>query len=389
MTEIRSTVLPYHRPWIGEEEIAEVVDTLKSGWLTMGPKTIRFEEAFASFIGAKHAVAVSSCTAALSLALDVLGIGAGDEVITSTMTFTATAAVVIHAGAKPILVDCEPETLNMSVEQAVAAVTPATRAVIPVHMAGHPCDMDGIAALARRHRLAVIEDGAHALPASYKGRRVGTISDLTAFSFYAGKNMTTGEGGMITTQRDEWADLLRTRRLHGLSRDAWARHDPRGSWRYDVTYPGFKYNMTDINAAIGLQQLVRLPKMHEHRTQLVARYLEQLHELSEVHLPAQQPEVDSAWHLFIIRLALDQLSVSRDEIIGLLREQNICTSVTFIPLHLHSYSRNNLNLRPEDFPNATALAESIIALPLYPRMSTSDVDEVCRALRQIIKHHRR
>lgn len=386
---VRETVLPYHRPWIGEEEIAEVVETLRSGWLTMGPKTMRFEEEFARFVGAKHAVAVNSCTAALALALDVLGIGPGDEVITSTMTFTATAAVVLHTGAKPVLVDCEPDTLNLDMERALASVTPATRAIIPVHMAGHPCDMDEVRSLARRHALAVIEDAAHALPAAYKGARIGSISDFTAFSFYAGKNMTTGEGGMVTTDNDEWAELLRTRRLHGLSRDAWARHDPRGSWRYDVTYPGYKYNMTDINAALGLHQLTRLPQMHSRRLELVERYFQLLSDVPELILPVTRPQTEPAWHLFIVKLARERLTIGRDEVIAQLRQRNICTSVTFIPLHLHSYYRDVLGLKSEDFPHASALADSIVSLPLYPRMEISDVDDVCAALAEIIEEHRR
>lgn len=389
MSVTRTAPLPYHQPWIGEEEIASVIETLRSGWLTMGPRTFRFEEEFARLLGARHAVAVGSCTAALLLALDLLEVGPGDEVITSTMTFTATAAVILHRGAKPILVDCTPDTLNIDLDRVVEAVTPRTRAIVPVHMAGHPCDMDAVLATARRHGLAVIEDAAHALPASYRGRRIGTIGDLTAFSFYAGKNMTTGEGGMLTTERDDWADELRCRRLHGLSRHAWARHSTAGSWRYDVTYPGYKFNMTDLNAALGLCQLARLPAMQERRLARVARYRERLADLPEVRLPTTHDDVESAWHLFIIRLELDRLTVTRDEVMAMLKEQGISTSVTFIPLHLHSYYRDRLGLRREDFPHATALADSIISLPLYPRMELSDVDAVSSAVERIVAAHRK
>jgi perosamine synthetase len=389
MSTDRDDTLPYHRAWIGDEEIAAVAETLRSGWLTMGPQTFRFEAEFAEFLGAPHAVAVNSCTAALMLALDLLEIGPGDEVITSSMTFTATAAVAVHRGAKPVLVDCTADTMNLDVERAIEAVSPRTRAIVPVHMAGHPCDMDEILALARRHNLAVIEDAAHALPASYRGRRIGTVGDFTAFSFYAGKNMTTGEGGMLTTARADWAAELRSRRLHGLSRDAWARHSAAGSWRYDVVYPGYKYNMTDLNAAIGLQQLVRLPAMQERRLALVGRYREGLADVAEIALPVARDYVESAWHVFVIRLDTERLSIGRDEVMAALKADGVMTSVTFIPLHLHSYYRNRFGYRPEDFPNATALADSIISLPLYPRMEPGDVDRVCDALRRVVSAHRR
>ena len=389
MTADRDDMLPYHRPWIDDEEIAAVAETLRSGWLTMGPQTFRFEAEFARFLGAPHAVAVSSCTAALALALDLLEIGPRDEVITSTMTFTATAAVVVHRGARPVLVDCTADTMNIDVERAVEAVTPRTRAILPVHRAGHPCDMDDILALARRHGLAVVEDAAHALPAAYRGRPIGTIGDLTAFSFYASKNMTTGEGGMLTTAREDWAAELRARRLHGLSRDAWARHSPAASWRYDVAYPGYKYNMTDLNAAIGLQQLARLPHMQERQLALVGRYRERLADIAAVVPPTVRDGVESAWHVFVIRLDLPRLSIGRDEVIAALKADGVATSVTFIPLHLHSYYRSRFGYRPEDFPNATALADAIISLPLYPRMELGDVDRVCDALHRIVSTHRR
>src|SRR5262249_21761989 len=253
--------VPFYRPDIGDEEIAAVVDTLRSGWLTVGPQTQAFEQAFAEAIGARHAVAVSSCTAALHLALDALGLQPGDEVITSTLPFTATAAAIVHAGARPVLVDCTADTLNLDPQALARALTPRTRAVIPVHFAGHPAEMDEIGEIARAHRLTVIEDAAHALPASYKGRRIGTIGDVTTFSFYATKNLTTGAGGMLTLSDDALAERLRSRRLHGMSRDAWRRYSATGSWQYDVSYPGFKYNMTDTAAALGLVQLRRLPAL--------------------------------------------------------------------------------------------------------------------------------
>ena len=262
----RNTFLPYHTPWIDESEIAEVVDTLRSGWLTMGPKTIRFEEQFAAYLGVGHAVAVSSCTAGLHLALDAVGIRPGDEVITSVYTFSSTAAVVVHLGARPVLVDVLPGTLTMDPEQVERRITERTRAIMPVHFAGQACDMDRILELAARHGLRVIDDAAHALPTHYKGRLVGAIADMTVFSFYATKNLTTGEGGMVTTDSAACADQLRSRRLHGISRDAWKRYTAEGSWYYEVTYPGYKYNMTDLTAALGLQQLRKLDVFHAVRT---------------------------------------------------------------------------------------------------------------------------
>ena len=274
--------IPFYRPDIGDEEIAAVVETLRSGWLTVGPRTQEFEQEFARAVGAPHAVAVSSCTAALHLALDALDLEPGDEVITSTLTFAATGATIIHSGARPVLADCTRDTLNIDPADVARKVTPRTRAVVPVHYAGQPAPMDEILEIARQHRLTVIEDAAHALPASYRGRAVGTIGDLTAFSFYATKNLTTGEGGMLTFANADLADRLRSRRLHGMSRDAWRRYSAQGSWRYDVSYPGFKYNMTDVAAAMGLVQLRRLPALHRRRREIVALYDEMLSDRPEL-----------------------------------------------------------------------------------------------------------
>jgi dTDP-4-amino-4,6-dideoxygalactose transaminase len=384
----RTTFLPFFKPWIDEREVEEVIDTLRSGWLTMGPKTIQFEEKFGAHVGAKHAIAVNSCTAGLHLALDVAGIQPGDEVITTPYTFAATANVVLHLKARPVLVDVLPDTLTMDPAQLEKAITPRTRAVVPVHMAGYPCDMDPILDLAQRHHLHVIEDAAHALPTRYKGRMVGSIGDLSVFSFYAGKNITTGEGGMVTTQSDEYADLLRTRRLHGISRDAWKRYSAEGSWYYEVNYPGYKYNMTDLNAALGLQQLAKLPMFHAVRSYYANIYHLGLSDLPEVTLPTADPSVQHAWHLYILSLNLDRLTIDRDAFIQLLREQNIGTSVHFIPLHIHPYYREVFGYQPEDFPNALRGYQRAISLPLYPRMSEADVWDVIRAVRTIVERHR-
>jgi dTDP-4-amino-4,6-dideoxygalactose transaminase len=383
----RSTLLPFHQAWIDESEIDEVVDTLRSGWLTMGPKTVRFEEAFAGFVGARHAVAVNSCTAALHLALDVAGIGPGDEVITSTYTFTSTAAVILHLDAVPVLVDVAPGTFNMDPDDVARKITPRTKAIIPVHIAGVPCDMDALKHLAAKHNLVIIEDAAHALPTTYRGRTVGTIGDLTAFSFYAVKNLTTGEGGMVTTDREEYVDRLRTRRLHGISRDAWKRYSADGSWFYEVDYPGFKYNMTDLNASLGLQQLRKLKMFHELRTRYAGLFTQGLSGVPGVIVPEVPPDVESAWHLYIMQVDPAALTIDRATFIQHLKRENIATSVHFIPLHIHPYYRNTFQYRPEDFPNALRAYEGAISLPLYPRMSEDDVQDVIAAVRRIAGAH--
>jgi dTDP-4-amino-4,6-dideoxygalactose transaminase len=357
--------VPFYRPDIADEEIAAVVDTLRSGWLTIGPRTREFEQVFAQSVGAAHAVAVNSCTAALHLALDAIELQPGEEVITSTLTFTATGAAIIHAGGRPVLVDCTPDTLNIDPEDVRRKITPRTRAIVPVHYSGHPASMDDILQIAGQHHLAVVEDAAHALPASYRGRRVGTIGDVTAFSFYATKNLTTGEGGMLTTADASLAERLRTRRLHGMSRDAWRRYSAEGSWRYDVAYPGFKYNMTDIAAAMGLVQLRRLPALHQRRRRLAALYNELLSGIPELGLPVTRA------------------------VIELLKAQGVATQVHFIPLHLHSYYAGAFGYRPEDFPVASAAAERILSLPFFTLMSDDDVRYVATTLHRILNANRR
>jgi perosamine synthetase len=381
--------IPFCRPDVGDEEIAALVDAIRSGWLTVGPRTQEFEEAFAKWSGARHALAVSSCTAALHLALNGLGIEAGDEIITTTLTFAATGATIVHSGARPVLADCTPDTLNIDPEDIARKITKRTRALIVVHFAGHPAPMDEIREIARAHGLTIIEDAAHALPATYKGQRIGTISEATCFSFYATKNLVTGEGGMLTVHEDELADRVRTRRLHGMSRDAWRRYSAAGSWRYDVAYPGFKYNMTDPAAAMGLVQLRRLPDLQRRRLELVARYHEALADVPELQLPVEHPHVESAWHLYAVRVRPEQLKIHRDEVIELLRTRGVGTSVHFLPLHSHSYYRETFEYRPEQFPVASAAAEALISLPLYTRMSDDDVDCVAERLKGILHANRR
>jgi len=379
-----ASYLPFHRPTIGEREIAEVVDTLKSGWLTLGPKTQRFEERFAEYLGVEHAIAVSSCTAALHLSLVALGVGPGDEVIVSPYTFTATVASILYAGATPVLVDTLPDYPNIDPDAVEAAVSERTKAIVPVHFAGAACDMDRLQTIADRCGATILEDAAHALPATYKRKRVGSISPATAFSFYAGKNMTTGEGGMVTTADPALADEIRMRRLHGISRDAWKRYSAEGSWYYEVSMLGFKYNMTDINAAIGIHQLARIDEFHQRRLELVATYDELLAPLTGVIRPTPPAYGDSAWHLYFIGIDENAVSCSRNEVIDMLAADNIGTSVHFIPVHHHPFYQERLGCKREDLPFATRHYERAISLPLFPSMGREDVESVAKSLTRIL-----
>jgi dTDP-4-amino-4,6-dideoxygalactose transaminase len=386
MTSTRlTTFLPFHRPWIGEEEIAEVVDTLRSGWLTLGPKTQRFEQKFAAYVGAKHAVAVASCTAALHLALEALGVGEGDEVITSPYTFASTVTSILYTGAIPVLADTLADWPNMDPQQVAAKVTPRTKVIVPVHFAGAACDMDALRAIAGRAGAAVLDDAAHALPASYKGARIGTLAAATAFSFYAGKNMTTGEGGMVTTDDDALADKIRMIRLHGISRDAWKRYTAEGSWYYEVAMKGFKYNMTDINAALGLHQLDRLEDFQRRRLALVALYDELLAGVPGVTRPRPPADQESAWHLYVVGVDAG----IRNDVIEKLKADNIGTSVHFIPVHHHPFFQAQLGCKKDDYPNATRLYEGAISLPLFPAMSEEDVRGVVRSIARIMGDYAR
>lgn len=377
----RSSFLPFHRPWIDDDDIAEVVDTLRSGWITTGPKARLFEEEFSKYVSAKHAVAVSSCTAGLHLALDVAGVGPGDEVITSIYTFTATAAAILHIDATPVFVDVLPGTLTMDPAEVERKITSRTKAIIPVHLAGHPCEMDQILALAKQHRLVVIEDAAHALPASYRGRRVGSIGDFTVFSFQAVKNITTAEGGMITCENDEYIEKLKARRLHGISRDAWSRHADDRPWYYEVNYPGYKYNMPDLCAALGIQQLRKSDMLHAIRSRYAKIYDESFADLEEISLPKPATGVEHSWQLYLIQL---NAQIDRDSFIAALYRANIGVNVHFIPLHLQPFYSKQFGFKPGDFPRALEAYERVVTLPLYPRMTETDVADVIGAVRQIL-----
>lgn len=385
----RQTFLPFSPPAIGEEEIAAVVDTLRSGWLTTGPKVRRFEEAFAAYVGVPHAVAVNSCTAALEVALAAAEIGPGDEVLTSALTFCSTAHVVVHRGARPVLCDICSDDGNIDPAEVERRITPRTRALIPVHYGGQPCQMDALLELAEHHRLFVVDDAAHAVGAHYRGRPIGTLGDATAFSFYATKNLTTGEGGMLTTNRPEVAERARLMTLHGMSRDAWKRYAHGGSWYYEVVAPGYKYNMSDLQAALGLVQLHRLAAMNARRAALAARLTAHLGDCEAVQPPVARPEVRHVWHLYVIRLRLEMLRIDRAAFIEELARRGIGTSVHFIPIHYHPYYRESFGFRRGDFPVAEDAYERIVSLPLYPAMSEADVDRVAEAVRDVVRAHRR
>ena len=382
-------VLPFNKADIGEEEIAEVVDVLRSGWLTTGPKVREFEQEFAAMVGAKHAVAVNSCTAALHLALEASGLREGDEVLVPTVTFAATAEVVTYFKAKPVLIDCVQDTLNLDTDRIEEVITDKTKAIIPAHFAGQPCDMDRIQSIARTHGLHVIEDAAHALPARYKGKMVGGIADFTCFSFYATKSITTGEGGMVTTDNAEWAARVRMMSLHGLSRDAWNRYSAEGSWYYEILSPGFKYNLTDIAAALGLAQLKKCDRFWKTRERYATLYHEGFQDLPEIICPQAAPHVQHAWHLYVIQLDLDRLRIGRNEFIQRLQQAGIGCSVHFIPLHLHPYYRDMYGYQPNDLPVSNMVFQRILSLPLYSKMTEADIDRVIATVRSLVKESRR
>lgn len=383
---MRSHFLPFSPPDITQDEIDGVVDTLGTGWITTGPKVSQFEGAIAALVGAPATLAVSSGTDAMQIALATLGVGPGDEVITSTMTFCSTAHVIEHVGATPVLVDVEPDTLNIAPAAVRDAITVKTKAVLPVHLYGHPCDMLQLKSIADGHGLHMVEDAAHALPARHGGTHIGGEGSIAAYSFYATKNLTTAEGGMLTGPADFIA-RAQLWALHGMSTDAHQRYQQGGSWRYDVVLPGFKCNMTDIQAALGLAQLERLPGMQARRRTIFDRYQEVFSRLPQLEVPTMRAEVDSALHLYVIRLNLDTLSIDRDRFIQELAARNIGSSVHFIPVHMHTYYRDKYGYKPEDFPVASSNFERIISLPLNPTMDDQDGADVIEAVKDIVDRH--
>jgi len=376
----RATFLPFSKPDIDQREINSVSSVIASGWLTTGPKTREFEAAFAAHVGAKHAVAVNSATAAMHLALEAAGIESGDEVITTTMTFASTAEVVRYFNARPVFVDITADTFNINVNQIEEAITEKTKAIIPVHVGGQAADLDAIQHIADQHGLTVIEDAAHALPTHYKDRMIGSISDFTAFSFYATKTLATGEGGMLTTDNDEWADRCRVMSLHGISKDAWKRYTSEGSWYYEIVAPGFKYNMTDVAAAMGLVQLSKLEKMNDRRVEIAKQYDASFGEHPALETPFVSTYSTHPYHLYILRLNLDTLQIDRNTFIEHLRRANIGVSVHWLPLHMHPYYHKTYGYSPDDYSVAYAEYQRIISLPIYSAMSNKDVEDVITAV---------
>ena len=393
---MRSEFLHFAPPLIGEEEIAEVVRTLRSGWITTGERAHEFENAFAHRVGAPAALAVNSATSAMHLALAALGIGEGDAVVSTTMTFVSTIHVIEHQRARPVLVDVEPDTMNLDPDQVEAAVrrTPGVKAILPVHLYGHPADMNPIYDIAHRHGIAVIEDAAHSLPAKYHDRVIGAPPpgfdqpNLVAFSFYATKNLTTGEGGMlvgpppIVEQARMWS-------LHGMSRDAYKRYTSDGSWKYDVVLPGFKYNMTDLQAALGMAQLKKLDRMQRRRRDIVAQYDDAFGPLAELETPYERPHVESAWHIYLLRLRRERLRIGRTAFITELKRRNIGASVHFIPIHMHPHFRASLAVPEGALPVAEDAYRRAITLPLFSRMTDRDVDDVVAAVTRVATAFRR
>ena len=381
-----TSFIPFARPDIGEEEINAVAHAMRSGWVTTGPETRAFEQEFADFIGGDvQAIAVNSATAGLHLALEAIGIGPGDEVIAPTLTFTATTEVIRYLGADPVLVDCDPVTLNIDVRKIEAAITLKTKAIMPVHYGGLACDMQAIFAIAKKHNLRVIEDAAHALPTTYQGQMVGQLqSDAAVFSFYANKTMTTGEGGMVITKNADLAARMKIMRLHGISRDAFDRFTSKTpAWYYEIVAPGFKYNMTDMAGALGRVQLKRLPAFLARRQQLAQRYLEALQSLPLI-LPADAPAGDiHSWHLFVLRLN-EHTTLTRDEVIQQLSDAGIGTSVHYVPLHRQPYWRDRYQLTPEMFPEADKAYQRMFSIPLFTAMSDEEQERIIAALQRIL-----
>jgi dTDP-4-amino-4,6-dideoxygalactose transaminase len=366
-----------------------VLETLRSGWLTTGPRTKSFEKELAEYTGARYCIAVNSCTAALHLALDAIGVGPEDEVITSPITFASTANVIVHRGARPVFVDVAPDTRNIDPDAIRGAISPKTKALIPVDFAGHPADLDEISELAKRHGLPIIEDAAHAIGAEYKGRRIGSIADMTCFSFYATKNITSGEGGALTTNRQEWADRISVMALHGISRDAWKRYGAEGYRHWDIVAPGYKYNMFDLQAALVRSQFEKLETFYERRIVLKKRLDASLSDVPEIGLPAERSWVKHAYHLYPMTIRTEMLTADRDTIMNAIQAENIGIGIHFRAVHLHPYYAETFGFRRGMCPHAEYYSDRTISLPLYPKMTDADADDVIAAVRKVVSHYRR
>ena len=387
---MRSEFLPFSIPTIEDDEINEVVDSLKSGWITTGPKVKRFEEAFKSYVGAPYAVPLSSATAGLHLALLALDLGPSDEVITTPMTFAATVSMIVRAGAKPVLADIDPDTLNIDTEMIREKITERTKAIVPVHFAGQPCDMDTIFALAKEFDLRVIEDAAHAVGTEYKGKRIGSLDSVSVFSFHPIKNITTGEGGMVCTRDEAFAEEISLMKFHGMSREAWKRYESSGTPNYDIMLPGFKYNMMDIQAALGIHQLRKLDAFIAKRSEIARFYNASFAEVEEVRTPGLVPwDHRHAWHLYTPLIRIEKLAIDRDRFMEELKKANIGTGLHFKAVHHHPYFRRTLNIAPGDLANADYASDRILSLPLFPRMTMDDARDVVEAVKNVIARNRR
>jgi dTDP-4-amino-4,6-dideoxygalactose transaminase len=386
---VRKKFLVFGAPDIREDEIKEVVKTLKSSWIGTGPKTHEFEENFRAYIGTKYAVALNSCTAGLHLALVVLGVKAGDEVVTTPLTFTSTANVIVHQNAKPVFVDVERDTMNIDPQEIEKKITPRTKAIIPVHLAGRPCKMDEIMAIAGKRHIAVIEDAAHAIESEYKGKKIGAVGDMAAFSFYVTKNLVTAEGGMVTTDNAQWAEKIRVMSLHGISKDAWKRYSAEGYQHYDTLYPGFKYNMTDIQASMGLHQLKRIEGNLKVREKVWKKYNKAFSKIDELITPIEEDNIRHARHLYTILIRPELLKIDRNHFMEALRRENIGSGIHFIALHLHSYYKNAFGYKRGDFPNAEWISDRTISLPLSSRLTEKDADDVIEAVTKVVGYYRK
>lgn len=387
---MRATFLPFSAPSLGDEEINEVVDSLRSGWITTGPKVKRFEEAFRDYVGAPFAVPLSSATAGLHLTLLALKIGQGDEIITTPMTFASTVSMIILAGGTPVLADIEPGTLNIDVAKVAEKITSRTRAIIPVHFAGQSCDLDPLFELARQHNLTIVEDAAHAAGTQYKGHKIGSLDSISIFSFHPNKNITTGEGGMVCTPDETLAEEISLLKFHGMSREAWKRFAASGTPNYDIMLPGYKYNMMDIQAAIGLHQLPKLDRFIQRRTELAKQYNAAFADLPELVLPAAAPYPQChAWHLYTPLVRTELLTIDRDRFMAELKGRNIGSGLHYKAIHHHAWYREHLPTADSDLPNASYASGRILSLPLFPAMADSDLHDVVAAVTDVITQFRR
>ena len=386
---VRAKFLPYGTQWLNDEEINEVIDSLKSGWITTGPKMRKFEDIFKNHIGSEYAIAVNSGTAALHISTSSINIKPGDEVITTPLTFVASANCVIYRGGTPIFADIKKDTYNIDPNEIRKKITPNTKALIPVHFAGQPCEMDELVEIAEEYDLYIIEDAAHAIDAEYKGKKIGNISDLTTFSFHPVKNITTAEGGMVTTNNDELYEKLLMFRTHGITRDAIKRFGKEGGFYYDMQYLGFRYNLSELHSALGIHQMSKLESFQKRRREIVELYNKELNDLEEIILPYVKKEVKHSWHLYVIQLNLERLKVDRDHIFRALREENIGVNVHYIPVHYHSYYENKFGLKKGILPNVEWLFPRLLTIPLFPRMSDDDVNDVVNALKKVIYYYKK